>query len=235
MVVKRRRSRIHLTPGAVALVAAALVAAFRPRPALVDIAEVQVAPMVVTIDEAGRTRVREPYVVSSPVAGKLQRVTLQPGDRVAAGALVAQMRPPRPAALDLRTSEQARVITDAAQAALRVAQPDPEAAQASRDYADSELNRIRKLVEVRIVVWERADALTVASGALFRNTNSDSGGGRSVFAIRDGRAVRQPISIGRSNGTQAQLLSGLGAGDRVVLFPSASLRDGARVAQRHVE
>lgn len=161
MAANRRHSRPILTAGAALIVAAALAGAFWPRPSLVDIAAVRSGHMAVTIDEEGRTRVREPYVVSSPVAGELQRVEVQPGDKVVQGeTLVAEMRPANPAALDIRTREQARAAVGAAEAALRVARSDLKTAEARRDFAQSELDRIRKLVERRIVsqvALERAE------------------------------------------------------------------------------
>ncbi len=412
MAPTRRHSRKVMTLAAALLVAAALAGAFWPRATLVDMAEVRTGRMVVTIDEEGRTRVREPYIVSSPVGGDLQRVELEPGDRVKAGEVVAQMHPALPAALDVRTREQAKAAVDAAEAALRVARSDLKAAQARSDFAHSELARIRKLVErnivsrvqleraeqearvadaqletvkaaiamreaevnnalaqlisfddlglaeamaakaldmpsipitapidgtvlrvmhrsettipageailelgdvehdleivaellstdavqvekgarvvianwggdkdlegvvsrvdpfgytkhsalgveeqrvetiidftgaesergrlghgyrveVRIVIWERDDATIVPSGALFRH-----GREWAVFVVRDGRTVLRPVEIGRNNGIDAEVLSGLEPGERVVLFPSSSLSEGQKVAQRQVE
>ena len=80
MPTKKKHSRAILTTAAILVVAGALTAAFWPRPALVDMAGVRQGKMVVTINEEGRTRVKEPYVVSTPVAGELQRVTVLPGD-----------------------------------------------------------------------------------------------------------------------------------------------------------
>ncbi len=78
--------------------------------------------MMLSIDEEGRTRVSDPYVLSTPVAGRLQRVEVHPGDAVVRGeTVVARMRPTNPAALDVRTREQARAVVDAAEAAMRVA------------------------------------------------------------------------------------------------------------------
>jgi len=146
--------------GAFALVAAGLATAFWPRAVLVDIGSVSIGPMQVTINEEGRTKVRERYVVSAPVAGELQRVTVHPGDKVIRGeSVVARMRPVNPDALDIRTREQARAAVMAAEAALRVARADLNAAIATRDFADSELERMRTLIEKGIasqVAQERA-------------------------------------------------------------------------------
>lgn len=151
MARARKRSRLIVALIAGALVAAALAAAFWPRPLMVDMGEVTRGPMMVTIDEEGRTRVSEAYVVSTPVAGRLLRVEVNPGDAVVRGeTVVAHMRPMNPAALDVRTREQALAGVQAAEAALRVARADLNAAMANRDLAESELRRAETLTESRI-------------------------------------------------------------------------------------
>lgn len=148
MAKAKKRSRLILTTAAALLVAGALTVAFWPKPVMVDMGEVTRGTMRLTIDEEGRTRVRDAYVVSAPVAGELQRVSAQPGDPVERGVtVVAHMRPTNPAALDVRTREQAQAAVDAAQAAVRVARADLNAAIANRDLAETELARAERLVE----------------------------------------------------------------------------------------
>jgi len=152
MAKARKRSRLILTVIIALLIAGALTAAFWPRPTMVDLGEVTRGPMMVTIDEEGRTRVAEAYVVSTPVAGRLQRVEVDPGDPVVRGeTVVAHMLPTNPAALDVRTREQAQAAVQAAAAALRVARADLNAAIANRDLSDTELARARQLFEREIV------------------------------------------------------------------------------------
>lgn len=147
MAKAKKRSRLILTTGAVLLVAGALTVAFWPQPTLVDMGTVTRGTMQLTIDEEGRTRVSDAYIVSTPVAGQLQRVSVQPGDPVVRGeTIVAHMRPTNPAALDVRTREQAQAAVTAAQAALRVARADLNAALANRDLAETELSRTEQLV-----------------------------------------------------------------------------------------
>ncbi|MGB8624512.1 MAG: RND transporter, partial [Paracoccaceae bacterium] len=127
----RKKSRHVLTIGAAALIALALAVAFWPRPMMVDMGTVTRGAMQVTIDEEGRTRVHDAFVVSTPVAGRLMRVAVHPGDPVIKGeTVVAHMRPTIPAALDIRTREQARAAVYAAEAALRVARADLNKAMA---------------------------------------------------------------------------------------------------------
>jgi len=85
-------------------------------------------------------------------------------------------------------------------------------------------------VEARIVVWRRDDALQVPASALFRE-----GGGWAVFAAEAGEAILRPVEIGRTNGEQTEVLSGLDAGDAVVLYPSAAVEDGSAIAQRTLQ
>jgi HlyD family secretion protein len=402
-----------MTGLAVAILVGGLAAAFWPRSIFVDMAVVRIGQMVVTINEDGRTRVREPYIVSSPVAGELQRVTVMPGEKVVAGqTVVAEMRPAKPSVLDVRTREQARAAVTAAEAALRVAKADLNAVLANREFAEIELERFRKLVEreiaskvaldraeqaarvadarvdtaraaiamreaevinaraqligfddaglakavgaettpiqsvklrapidgtilkvmhksettlpagepileigniegdlevvaellssdavqvsrgnrvivtnwggvddlegvvnridpygytkysalgveeqrveatisftgeghdkgnlghgyrveVRIVVWEKENVVIVPSSALFRQHQN-----WAVYVQENGRAALRSVSIGQNNGVEAQVLDGVQKGDRVVLFPSANLVDGALIAQRQID
>ena len=129
MTAPKRKSRLILTAVVSVLIIGALSFAFWPRPTMVDLGTVARGAMRLTINEEGRTRVREAYVVSTPVAGQLQRVSVQPGDPVKKGkTVVAHMHPTNPAALDVRTREQALAAVSAAEAALRVARADRNAA-----------------------------------------------------------------------------------------------------------
>lgn len=151
MARAKRSSRLVATAIAVLLLGVALAAAFWPRPALVDLGTVTRGHMMVTIDEEGRTKVAEAYVVSTPVAGRLQRVQVHPGDPVVKGqTVVAHMLPTNPSALDVRTREQALAAVQAAQAALRVAEADLNSAVAGRDLAQTELSRTQQLFEREI-------------------------------------------------------------------------------------
>jgi|SRR5690554_937480 len=142
----RKRSRSFLTVATLVALGAALTFAFWPRPTRVDIGNVTTEPMRVTIDEEGRTRVRDAYVISTPVAGRLLRVEVDPGDPVEKNkTIVAQMRPTNPAVLDVRSREQARFAEAAANAALRLARAELNRAIADKELANTDLTRIQTL------------------------------------------------------------------------------------------
>ena len=404
-------SRNFLTLCCLIATVLALAYAFRSRPLQVDIGEVKRGRMVLTINEEGRTRVHDTYAVSTPVAGRLLRVAVLPGDTVTGGeSVVAQMLPAHPAALDVRSREQTHAEVTAAEAALRLARAELNKAVADQDLAKSELNRTRRLhqkamlsdsaldhavreaqaaqaqfrtaqagiamrkaelanaqarlisfgsegradvglaasqepipiyspvtgrvlrvlqesattlpvgtpileigniendlevvvellssdavkvspsnpvifedwggssplhgivervepygftkfsalgveeqrvntiirftdpkpmmqnlghgfrVEARIIIWEDDNALIAPSSSLFR-----AGENWAVFVVRDGKANLRHITLGRNNGIEAQILDGMEAGEKVVLYPSSQLNDGAKVAQRTLE
>lgn len=82
-------------------------------------------------------------------------------------------------------------------------------------------------VEVRIVVWEAPDVLSVPVGALFR-----CGEGWCVYRLEGGHTRRTEVSIGERGAREAQLLGGLEAGARVVLHPGDRIEEGTRVRPR---
>ena len=113
----------------VLLVLAAIVAglgyAFMPQPVEVDLVEVERGDVRVTVDEDGKTRIREKYVVSAPLNGRILRISMDPGDKVVAGKTLLTMIEPRdPELLDARTVAQAEARVKAAEAAVRQAEPN---------------------------------------------------------------------------------------------------------------
>ncbi|UCH18863.1 MAG: HlyD family efflux transporter periplasmic adaptor subunit, partial [Burkholderiales bacterium] len=139
-----RRHWIWIAIG-LALAIAALVWAFRPQPVPVETAEVRRGLFAQTIDEDGKTRVRERYVVAAPVAGQLARVRVKAGDAVRAGAPVAVLSPPAPAMIDARTARELNERIAAANAARRQAQARVGRAEAGLEQAQVDLARQKRL------------------------------------------------------------------------------------------
>ena len=74
-------------------VVAMVVVAWMPKPVPVETAAVTRGELVVTVDEDGRTRVKDRYVISAPLAGNLARIELHPGDEVEEGGVLARIVP----------------------------------------------------------------------------------------------------------------------------------------------
>lgn len=385
------------------VVVGAGIVAVMPKAIPVDMATVARGPMTVTLDHEGKTRVRERFVVSAPVSGRVLRIELRPGDAVVANQTVlATMRPGTSALLDTRTrieaqsrvkaaeamagqaraardqartqsefanterertknlaaqglvTPQARQAADteavarqgaleAAEAAVQAAQHDVETARATllepgtttaRDGGRAELvvrapvngvvlqrlheseapvaqgepllevadlsaleviadflstdavriepgmpvlidgwggrgslnGRVNRVepggflkvsalgveeqrvwvvvnfteprsawqalgdgyrVEARVVVWSRDNVIEAPTSALFRRGDS-----WAVFAVENGVARLRRVEVGQRNGVMAEILSGLKAGDQVVVYPPDEVTDGVRVSQR---
>jgi HlyD family secretion protein len=82
-------------------------------------------------------------------------------------------------------------------------------------------------VEASIVIWEASDVVRVPYSALFR-----AGDSWAVFVLKGDRAVLRTVEVGHENGLNAEVIAGLSAGERVVVYPSDRVEDGARVVQR---
>jgi HlyD family secretion protein len=82
-------------------------------------------------------------------------------------------------------------------------------------------------VEARIVVWEGDNVLKAPAGAFFRH-----GDAWAIFRSVGGRARLSPVTIGRSNGLETQILDGLDEGNAVILHPSDRIKDGVAVSPR---
>jgi len=401
-------SRRLITISTVIIIGLVLTYAFWPSPTMVDMGQVERRPMMVTISEEGRTKVHDSYMVSAPVAGRLLRVSVEPGDQVIAGeSIIGHMRPSNPTPLDERQKTQTQANVTAAQAALKLAATERDKAIADKQLADIQLRRRQDLiktgaisesdldnaereahaasaaldsaeaaiavrqaelasvraqlisfhesttedgqtrpeipipapangrvlrviqesevtlaagasileigniendlevlvellssdavqispgdraiftdwggreqlsgkvervdpwgftkvsalgveeqrvntlikftdppealtqlghgfrVEVQIVIWEKQDALVVPSSALFRE-----GEDWAVFIVKDDVATIKTVNIARNNGREAQVIDGLVAGDQVVLYPSSSLNEGAKVKKRDID
>lgn len=166
MTAQTRRRFFVITVGAVVLIA--VIYGFIPRPVPVEIAAVERGPLRVTIEEEGRTRVRDRFVVSAPVAGYLRRITLEVGDTVTKGDRVAALEPLRSTVLDPRSRAEAEAASNAAQAAYDAAKERARAAAADAEYARERELRMQKLAANNYISkddLEQAQAESKKAGA----------------------------------------------------------------------
>src|SRR5512140_104707 len=155
--VKWLRWALGLAVVAVAAVVVGLLLA--PRPIAVDTDVVRAGPIADSVADQGTARVREAYVISAPVSGRLERLDLHVGDRIVAGrTIVARIRPASADPLDPRSRAQAQAAVAAAVAAVASsqAQGDQLAAQARKARAD--LDRTRALAAKGYASTQALDA-----------------------------------------------------------------------------
>jgi len=140
------------------VIVAALTWGFWPAPLLVEQATVARAPFRVTVEEEGMARVKDRFVISAPVAGYLQRITLEVGDSVQQGQALAVLEPLRPDVLDVRSRALAEAKVAAARAALSSAEQQSKAALAGAEFARKDHARKKTLQEQSLVSREALDA-----------------------------------------------------------------------------
>jgi HlyD family secretion protein len=128
-------------------VLAMLVTAWMPKPVPVDTAGAERATLRVTVDEDGRTRVKDRHVISSPLVGNLGRIDLEPGDTVEEGDVVARIAPLAAPLLDERSRAQSEARVAGSNAAQRQASATISRIEAALAFAREDAQRQRQLAE----------------------------------------------------------------------------------------
>lgn len=167
---------------ALAIVAALLAVALWPTTVPVETGVAARGPLVVTIDEEGRTRVRDRFVVAAPLAGRVLRIELEPGDQVKQGDVVAQLRPEAPPLLDARSRAEASAAVASAEAAAGRAQAEEQRARAALAQAERELQRVRDLMVDSLATAQQLDARDADVRTAREQVNA------AVFAARAAQA-----------------------------------------------
>lgn len=150
------RKKLLLTAFAAGLLTL-LVLALLPSPIAVTASTVEQGHFEAWLEDEGRTRLRDPYTVSSPLHAWLQRVEPEPGDAVQAGDALFELEAMPAPALDPRAREQAREAVSAAQSRLQAAESELEAREARLRQAESEFERLSALQERQLVSAEQVD------------------------------------------------------------------------------
>lgn len=137
--------------GVIALIVM-LAWALWPKPIAVELANVQKGPLLVTINEEGKTRIKAVYTVSAPITGKLVRLSLEAGDAVEKQAtIVAIIEPTAPAFLDVRAYRELEAQVEAAKAAVSLTEAEVRAADVELEFANGELARAQTLSQTKAI------------------------------------------------------------------------------------
>ncbi|MCA9132130.1 MAG: efflux RND transporter periplasmic adaptor subunit [Planctomycetales bacterium] len=133
------------------------VFAMFPKPVEVEYAIATRGPLEVTVSEDGKTRIREKYIVSAPVAGRLSRIELNAGDYCSEDTLLAVILPSDPAILDARARAEANARVQAADAALQRAQSSAAQARINHELNAAKYQRAQELLPSKAISQEEAD------------------------------------------------------------------------------
>jgi HlyD family secretion protein len=140
-----RHTRRWLPYAGAAVLVALITAGLWPRPLPVETARTVVGSLRATVNEEGKTRIKQRYVVSAPVAGQLRRIPFKAGAEVRADeTVVAVIEPVSPTLLDARTRTATEAKRDTAVANV-------EKARAGQHFAASDLRRLEKLHAEKMV------------------------------------------------------------------------------------
>ncbi|MDE2062713.1 MAG: HlyD family efflux transporter periplasmic adaptor subunit [Bradyrhizobium sp.] len=129
------------------LTAAAVAWAVMPGAVPVETAPVTKGKFVASVDEDGKTRVRERYVVAAPLAGRLGRIRFKVGDQIKVDDAVATITPSPAPLMDPRTRQEVEERLGAAEANVERAKAVVERARAQSDQANTDFNRTRTLAD----------------------------------------------------------------------------------------
>jgi HlyD family secretion protein len=157
----------------------AIVSALRPRPIEVETATVSTGPLVVSVLEEGKTRIRHRYMISAPVAGLLRRVELRAGARIEAGQTVLAILEAEPSSfLNPRARAEAEARLKAAEALKMQRETQIERARSSLDLAEKEMARAKDLKKSGAIATKEWDTAESQVNVLTRELHS------AEFALR---------------------------------------------------
>jgi HlyD family secretion protein len=193
----------------------------------------------------------------APIAGRVLRVQQKSAGAVVVGTPLLELGDPAnlEVLIELLTTEAPRVAVGAPVLLEDWGGPAPLAGRVRRveplgftkvSALGVEEQRVNVLVDLvsprsewqslgegyrlsaRITSYRAASALAIPGGALFR-------AGERWYVYRvgpDRRAHQVPVVPAHRNGHSAEILDGLAAGDRVIVYPGDTLREGVRVVAR---
>jgi HlyD family secretion protein len=212
------RKILFWSAGAIALAVLAWQAMREPVQ-MASVAPVTRGPLEQSFLEEGKTRLKQRYVITAPLAGVVRRITLQPGDAVKALQVVAEIDPTGSALLDPRARSQALAEVSTGESALNAARQRVAAVTTTEAVAQGELRRLQQLREQGMATASQLDqarAQVATSGAELSTARAD-----------------EQIAARRLQVAQASLAQEGQAGRGKVLPVTAPV--AGRVLKRHVE
>jgi len=217
--------------------------------------ELDDARTALSIAAADLRNARLELEITAPIDGVATLVAVRRGDAVTSGTVLVQIAVLDSVRIDADVSgETAREVRAGAsvhvaprEGAVAVeagritrvaigADPDSRLFRLEATVNNRGLNlRPGLLVTMDVVVDRAESALVVPETAVLGSPDLVTGGTCDVFSVREGRARRATVTVGRVSGGVFEAQSGLEAGDTVVVFGANRLEDGARVRLHRVD
>lgn len=198
MSIIHRHRRAFVLAAVLLLAVTGIGYALRPETFDVDTSTARMAPLRATVDEDGRTRVKNRFVVTAPVAGKLERITLHEGNRVVRGTVVAWLAP---LPLDSASRRGAQARLDVALGAADEASARVQQASAALDFARRTEARKKALLDAGALAageYEQAQSELkaksqelIANQSRLRSARAEVAAARAELLPVEGRAVRR--------------------------------------------
>jgi len=181
------------------IVVALLIYGFLPKTQDVDIAVVKRGALQITIEEEGRTRLKDRFTISAPTAGYLQRIAAKVGDIIQKGQVVAVLEPLPSQALDPRSRATAQAAVSSAEAALKAAMERERVAKTDAAYLEQKRERLKALYDKGSIAKDQFDQISSEAqkaGALQLSVTAEVNLARSELeraniTLRNFSAVRE--------------------------------------------
>lgn len=158
-----------------------------PAPLRLELVRAEKGSLKVSIDNEGIVRVRDAYVIASPITGTIARIMLRTGDSVSRGDVVAWLLP---LSLDLQAREQTLARLQAAQARWSQATLQQREAEINHELAKHDLERQQTLVRENFISAQMLDQLITRESITRAAANSAKAGTKSAeAAVAEARAA----------------------------------------------
>lgn len=170
----------------------------------------------------------EGLVVRAPINGQLSYVKATPGQQVGSNSNIAEIKVLDQFKIHTQLSEYyidrittglpATVNYQGKRYPLKITKVVPEVKDRMFDvdlvFTDEmpENVRVGKSFRVQIELGQPEDALVMPRGNFYQAT-----GGQWIYKVKDDKAIRVPLTIGRQNPQQYEVTEGLQAGDLVIV------------------
>jgi HlyD family secretion protein len=163
----------RIAAAAMVLACIVLYLVFRPAPLPVDSDVVSKGPLQMLLEGEGITRVNDRFVISSPVTGRLERITLEEGDSVTRGSAVASILP---GALDARDLREASMRAGSGKAAYQEAMARERSVMLDLEQAKRRAGRYKNLYEEGAVSRESYEIAEKEAGVLQKESEAARSG-----------------------------------------------------------